>query len=78
MFKEDLELNNQQWLVCHKTTPDQNKSRRNSFILKKKKKKQPVCCLSKILRFTMFYRTQSFRFRLSTIFFKASNMKDLF
>ena len=25
MYKEDLALNNQQWLVCHKTKPNQTK-----------------------------------------------------
>ena len=25
MFKEDLALNNQQWLICHKTKPNQTK-----------------------------------------------------
>ena len=24
MYKEDLALNNQQWLICHKTKPSQN------------------------------------------------------
>ena len=23
MYKEDLALNNQQWLICHKTQPNQ-------------------------------------------------------
>ena len=25
MYKEDLALNNQQWLICHKTKPNQTK-----------------------------------------------------
>ena len=25
MYKEDLALNNQQWLICHKTQPNQTK-----------------------------------------------------
>ena len=26
MYKEDLALNNPQWLICHKTKPNQTKS----------------------------------------------------
>ena len=26
MYKEDLALNNLQWLICHKTKPNQTKS----------------------------------------------------
>ena len=25
MYKQDLALNNQQWLICHKTKPSQSK-----------------------------------------------------
>ena len=38
MYKEDLALNNFQWLICHKTKPNQAKLNKNtylSYLLKK-------------------------------------------
>ena len=31
MYKEDLALNNLQWLICHKTNPNQRCSLRRQF-----------------------------------------------
>ena len=43
MYKEDLALNNRQWLICHKTHPKQTKpsvEKRTWRIGKAKKKKK--------------------------------------
>ena len=40
MYKIDLALNNQQWLICHKSKPNQTKQNitpKNKIILSKKK-----------------------------------------
>ena len=33
MYKEDLTLNNQQWLICHKTQPNQIKLNSENFFM---------------------------------------------
>ena len=37
MYKEDLALNNQQWLICHKNKPNPNSN--VNFMYQNKKKK---------------------------------------
>ena len=41
MYKEDLALNNVQWLICHK--PNQDLIKVNGFMLKKDKKHMMFC-----------------------------------
>ena len=31
MYEQDLALNNQQWLICHRTQPSQNNFRFHSY-----------------------------------------------
>ena len=40
MYKEDLALNNLQWLICHKTQPNQTISTLPYFEKKEKRKKE--------------------------------------
>ena len=37
MYKEDLALNNLQWLTCHKTQPNQSKQNKNEKTSRKLK-----------------------------------------
>ena len=57
MYKEDLALNNLQWLICHDTKPNQTKFAKIDCFsllyvrnekLKKKRKKLDILCLSSV------------------------------
>ena len=49
VFKEDLGLNNLQWLMCHKTQSNQNQSCANDFHTSFESFENVVCLLHHVL-----------------------------
>ena len=49
MYKKDLALNNQQWLICHKTKPSQTKPNQTKSLVDSGNNQGGACCATIII-----------------------------